>query len=88
MAMDPNMRDLARMAMDNLTIPAMSAETERVFSAAKLRMSDRRCKMGDDAVEALECLKSWKPDGLFDACRKDNRVMEDTLCGLCEEDLE
>jgi hypothetical protein len=40
-------------------IPAMSAEPERVFSAAKITLSDRRCRMEDDAIEALECLKSW-----------------------------
>jgi hypothetical protein len=32
-------RDLARMALDYLTIPAMSAEPERVISAAKIQCS-------------------------------------------------
>ena len=45
-SMDPRWRDLAKMALDYLTIPAMSAEPERVFSAAKLTLSDRRCRWG------------------------------------------
>jgi hypothetical protein len=46
--------------LDYLTIPAMSAEPERVFSAAKITLLDRRCRMEDDAIEALECPKSWQ----------------------------
>jgi hypothetical protein len=87
-SMDPRWRDLARMALDYLTVPAMSAEPERVFSAAKLTLSDRRCRMGDDAVEALECLKSWQRDGLIAASRLDIKAMEDMLNALCQEDLE
>ena len=34
--LEPQWRDLARMALDYLTIPAMSAEPERVFSGAKI----------------------------------------------------
>ena len=37
---EPQWRDLARMALDYLTIPAMSAEPERVFSAAKITLTD------------------------------------------------
>jgi hypothetical protein len=51
-------RDLTRMGLDYLTIPAMSAEPERVISAVKITLSDRRCRMEDDTIEALECLKS------------------------------
>jgi hypothetical protein len=85
---DPRWRDLAKMALDYLTVPAMSAEPERVFSAAKLTLSDRRCRMGDDAVEALECLKSWQRDGLIAASRLDIKALEDMLYALCQEDLE
>jgi len=56
---DPRWKDLARMALTYLTIPAMSAEPERVFSGAKITLSDRRCRMGDDILEAVKCLKSW-----------------------------
>jgi len=40
-SMDSRWRDVGKMALDYLTIPAMSAEPERVFSAAKLTLSDR-----------------------------------------------
>ena len=45
--------------MDILSIPAMSAEPERLFSRAKITITDRRNRLGSDAIEALECLKSW-----------------------------
>jgi hypothetical protein len=47
------------MALDMLLIPAMSAEPERVFSGSKVTISDRRCRLGIQVIEALECLKSW-----------------------------
>ena len=40
----------------------MSAESERVFSQAKLTISDQR---GSLTIELLECLKSWFRLGVF-----------------------
>lgn len=51
--------NLSRMAVDILSIPAMSAEPERLFSGAKITITDRRNRLGSDIIEALECLKSW-----------------------------
>ena len=45
--------------MDILSIPAMSSEPERLFSGAKITITDRRNRLGSDVIEALECLKSW-----------------------------
>jgi hypothetical protein len=56
---------LSRMAGDILSVPAMSAECERVFSSAKLLISDRRNKLGADVIEATECLKSWESASLI-----------------------
>jgi len=75
------------MALTYLTLPAMSAEPERVFSGAKITLSDHRCRMGDDAVEAVECLKRWQRDGLIAATRDDIRAVEEMLNALCEEDI-
>ena len=61
--------NLSKMAVDVLSIPAMSAEPERVFSAAKTTITDRRNRLGSDIIEALECLKSWS--GIREA-REDN----------------
>jgi hypothetical protein len=57
---DPRWKDLARMALEILSIPAMSTEPERVFSGAKITISDCQCSLGDNIVEALECCKSWE----------------------------
>jgi hypothetical protein len=37
----------------------MSAETERLFSSYKCTILDRRNRLGIEAIEAIECLKSW-----------------------------
>jgi hypothetical protein len=54
-----NYPNLSVMALDLLSIPAMSAEPERLFSAAKISITDRRNRLGIQSIEALECLKSW-----------------------------
>ncbi len=51
--------NLSKMALDILSIPAMSTEPERLFSGAKISLTDRRNRMGDELLQALECLKSW-----------------------------
>jgi len=50
---------LSKMALDLLSIPAMSAEPEHLFSSCKITITDRRNKLGIEAIEAIECLKSW-----------------------------
>jgi hypothetical protein len=47
------------MALDILSIPAMSANPERLFSGAKITISDRQNRLEILTVEALKCLKSW-----------------------------
>jgi hypothetical protein len=37
----------------------MSAEPERLFSATKLILTDRRNRLSMKMIEALSCLKSW-----------------------------
>jgi hypothetical protein len=59
----PNM---AQMAFDLLSIPAMSAECERVFSQTKLLITTQRSRLTDDIVEAVECLKHWYMAKLFE----------------------
>jgi len=44
--------------------------------------------MGDDAVEALECLKSWQRDDLIAASQQDIKAVQDILHALCLVDLE
>jgi hypothetical protein len=47
------------MALDILLIPTMSAEPKRLFSGAKITITDRRNHLGVNTIKHLECLKSW-----------------------------
>ena len=44
--------------------------------------------MGDDALEALECLRSWQRDGLIAGTPEDTKAVEETTHALCGEDLQ
>jgi hypothetical protein len=52
-------------ALDTLSIPAMSAECERVFSSAKKLLSPERNALADNTIEACDCLKAWWDQGLI-----------------------
>ena len=58
------------------------------FSGAKTALSDRRCRMGDNALEVLECLQGWQRDGLIAGTRGDIGAVEEALHAFCEEDLQ
>ena len=55
---------LSYMAIDILSIPAMSDEPERVFSGARRTVSWDRAQMGAETLERVECLKHWKRSGI------------------------
>ena len=50
---------LSIMALDLLTIPAMSSGVEGVFISTGLMITDRRNRLKEDIVKAVECMKSW-----------------------------
>ena len=52
------------MAIDILSIPAMSDEPERVFSGARRMVSWDRGQMEAETLEQVECLKHWKWTGI------------------------
>jgi hypothetical protein len=52
--------NLAIMAFDMLSIPLMSSECERIFSAAGYLVTPRRNHMKEDIIEATTCLRSWQ----------------------------
>ena len=54
------------MAIDILSIPAMSDEPERVFSGAHHMISWERGQLDPETVEMTECLKHWKKSGILD----------------------
>jgi hAT family protein len=52
------------MAIDVLSIPAMSDEPERVFSGARRTISWDRARLGASTIERTQCLKSWMASGV------------------------
>ena len=57
---------LSKLALDIFSIPAMSAEPERVFSSTKKLITDERNRLSDETVEADECQKHWLLSGVLD----------------------
>jgi hypothetical protein len=57
---------LSYMAINILSIPAMSDEPERVFSGARRTVSWERGQMEPETLEMTECLKHWKRSGILD----------------------
>ena len=50
---------LSKMAFDLLTVPAMSAEAERIFSECSLALNDQRQRISPETLEELMLLRSW-----------------------------
>jgi hAT family C-terminal dimerisation region len=50
---------LRQWAFDTLSVPAMSAEVERVFSQARRTLTRDRNLLNEENLEALQCLKHW-----------------------------
>jgi hypothetical protein len=57
--------DVKQMAFDILSIPATSAEMERVFSIAKRMVADDRYRMTDETMEVTMMLTYWWKKGLI-----------------------
>jgi hAT family C-terminal dimerisation region len=57
---------LFQYALDTLSCPAMSTECERVFSSAKKLITPERNQLGEDIIEACECLKGWWRNSLIE----------------------
>jgi hypothetical protein len=69
---------LHQLAIDVLSVPAMSDDPERVFSCARRTISWDRARLSADTVEKLQCLSNWVKNDLI---RKvyvavDDEVME------------
>jgi hypothetical protein len=65
------------MAFDILSIPPMSAECERLFSAAGQMVSPLRTRMEASTIGIAQTLRSWVRNGLIRA--------EDSLIDTSEE---
>ena len=56
---------LSQLAINTLSIPASSAEDERVFSGARRTVSWERSQIGPTLLKQLECLKHWNKSGIL-----------------------
>jgi hypothetical protein len=74
---------LSRMALDVMTVPAMSAECERLFSAVGLMVTPLRNRLDASTIGLIQTLRSWLRAGLIDEL--DNILLDD---GLLHELLE
>jgi hypothetical protein len=54
---------LSRMAIDLLSIPAMSSEPERIFSLAGYMVTAQRGRLQADIIGAAQCISSWERSG-------------------------
>ena len=54
------------MALDFLTIQPMSAECERLFSAAGLMVTPQRNRLEAHTIEICQVLRSWIRAGIID----------------------
>jgi len=52
-------RELRQMAFDLISIPAMSAEAERVFSSTKKLLTPERNALSVESLEIYEVLRNW-----------------------------
>lgn len=67
--------NLCKMAYDLLTVPATSAEIERVFSESSLALPETRQRLKPETLEKLQLLKSW----LRNAKKKEDQTVSNPL---------
>jgi hypothetical protein len=83
----PRWNDLARMALEYLSIPAMLTEAENVFAGAKNTIEEHGCSVDEEALNILECLRSWQRDGLISDVHPKSRELNETLSELSKAEL-
>jgi len=74
------------MALEILSILAMSAEPERIFSGARITLTDRCCSMGDEALVKLECTKSWIKDNFLLVTHPELEMVKNLLDALVADE--
>jgi hypothetical protein len=58
-------------ALDLLSIPVMSLEIERVFSSARLLLTDQWLRMNEAIIEEVELTRHWWQQGIDDGADYD-----------------
>lgn len=79
---------LSIMATDYLSIPAMTAETERLFSSCGRMTTPLRNHMDGDTIMRAQCLRSWAKEGIirFDNIPRGVQLCQDPLPAQDEDD--
>lgn len=67
---------LSRMALDVMTVPAMSSECERLFSATGLMVTPLRNRLDAGTIGLIQTLRSWLRAGIIEEA--DSTLFEDT----------
>lgn len=67
---------LSRMALDVMTVPAMSSECERLFSATGLMVTPLRNRLDAGTIGLIQTLRSWLRAGIVEDV--DSILLEDT----------
>ena len=71
------------MALDVMTVPAMSAECERLFSAVGLMVTANRNRLDASTIGLVQMLRSWLKAGIID--RLEDVLLNDSLLGILEK---
>jgi hypothetical protein len=64
------------MALDVMTVPAMSSECERLFSATSLMVTPLRNRLDAGTIGLVQTLRSWLRTGIVEDV--DSILLEDT----------
>ena len=64
---------LSKLALDVLSIPALSCECERLFSELGDLLEPRQRRLGLQLLAAIQCVRRWQRAGL----RGDNEVVKE-----------
>ena len=67
---------LSRMALDVMTVPAMSSECERLFSATGLMVTPLRNRLDAGTIGLIQTLRSWLRVGIIEDA--DSILLDDT----------
>lgn len=57
---------LLQIALDIFTIPTMSDEPERTFSSTGIIVRPHRSNLDTEIIGHMQCVKSWKKQGVVD----------------------
>ena len=69
---------LSIIASDVLTVPMSIVASEAAFSVGRRVVSDKRCSLASDSIEANICVKDWAiaDKRIFDSIQEENILVD------------